>query len=203
MIVEGTSVLTYLTKRFLKNGGKLEQGELKSFQDINPDDYDVVVNCTGLGAKGLCNDPAITPTRGHIIRVKAPWVVSTHVNASTGTYIIPRSDYVILGGTTQVGNWSEVPNDTDRQKILNCCTELVPSLKKAQIINEWIGLRPSRPQIRVESEIVLHQKTHKKIRVIHNYGHGGAGLTLFQGCAIEASQLAEEALRLNRPITFV
>ena len=33
--------------------------------------FDVVVNCTGLGARELCNDDKIAPVRGHIIRVSA------------------------------------------------------------------------------------------------------------------------------------
>lgn len=31
--------------------------------------YDVVVNCTGMGARWLCNDESVEPVRGQVIRV--------------------------------------------------------------------------------------------------------------------------------------
>ena len=40
-----------------------------------------------------------------------------------------------------------------------------------------VGLRPTRPNVRVEMDEV------QGTAVIHNYGHGGAGVTLSWGCA--------------------
>ena len=50
------------------------------------------------------------------------------------------------------------------------------------------GLRPTRPQVRLEAE------QYGSVTVLHNYGHGGAGVTLSWGCAEEATQLALAAL---------
>ena len=33
------------------------------------DSYDVVVNCTGFGARELCGDSLVEPVRGQVIRV--------------------------------------------------------------------------------------------------------------------------------------
>jgi len=44
------------------------------------------------------------------------------------------------------------------------------------------GLRPARPRIRVEREG----------RIVHNYGHGGAGYTLGWGCAEEVAALVAQ-----------
>ena len=41
----------------------------------------------------------------------------------------------------------------------------------------WVGLRPFRSDIRLELEMVNGKP------VIHNYGHGGSGVTTFWGCA--------------------
>ena len=52
--------------------------------------YDVIINCTGLGAQKLCNDINLSPIRGQVIRVKAPWIKFA-AYADNDTYIIPGS----------------------------------------------------------------------------------------------------------------
>jgi D-amino-acid oxidase len=41
---------------------------------------------------------------------------------------------------------------------------------------------------------LLRVDTHDNRILVHNYGHGGAGVSLAPGCAIEAVQLAKRAL---------
>lgn len=36
------------------------------------------------------------------------------------------------------------------------------------------------------------------VQIIHNYGHGGSGVTLSYGCAGEVAELAEQALGSKR-----
>jgi D-amino-acid oxidase len=48
-----------------------------------------------------------------------------------------------------------------------------------------VGLRPYRPEVRLEAE--EFQNGTKCI--IHNYGHGGSGWTLAWGCAMEVCEL--------------
>ena len=64
-------------------------------------------------------------------------------------------------------------------EIRDRCAEVEPRLKGARIIGRRVGLRPTRPAVRLESEL------RGDTRVIHNYGHGGAGITLSWGCARE------------------
>ncbi|RVE48652.1 hypothetical protein evm_006723 [Chilo suppressalis] len=47
----------------------------------------------------------------------------------------------------------------------------------ARTLKHWVGLRPGRHEIRLEAE-----EQRGKL-IVHNYGHGGSGLTLFWGCA--------------------
>eukprot|EP00889_Picochlorum_renovo_P004092 jgi/Picre1/31122/NNA_006476.t1 len=67
----------------------------------------VVINCTGLGARELFNDQSMYGIRGHVLRVRAPWVrhhVESHsLDASKPAYIIPNTDTVVLGGTKVPG----------------------------------------------------------------------------------------------------
>ena len=56
---------------------------------------------------------------------------------------------------------------------------LVPALADARVLRHKVGLRPSRPEVRLE----------RVGRVVHCYGHGAAGVTLAWGCAREVAEL--------------
>jgi D-amino-acid oxidase len=55
-----------------------------------------------------------------------------------------------------------------------------PALRGARVITERVGLRPYRPEVRLEAGTLPGGRT-----LWHNYGHGGAGVTLSWGCARE------------------
>ena len=57
-------------------------------------DYDLVVNCSGLGAATLFGDTSMFPIRGHVIRVRAPWIKGMYF-LDAETYIIPNAETVV------------------------------------------------------------------------------------------------------------
>jgi D-amino-acid oxidase len=61
-----------------------------------------------------------------------------------------------------------------------------PEVRRLEILEHRVGLRPGRSSVRVEAERVAGGKV-----VAHNYGHGGAGVTLSWGCAEEVVALAQ------------
>jgi D-amino-acid oxidase len=73
------------------------------------------------------------------------------------------------------------------EQILERATRLLPELAAARVTGHRVGLRPARPTVRLEEE-----RRADGARVIHSYGHGGAGVTLSWGCADEVLALAEE-----------
>ncbi|XP_018008710.1 D-aspartate oxidase [Hyalella azteca] len=174
-----------------EKGGKIINRRLKSLDEAAPD-ADVVVNCSGIGARVLVPDLSVVPVRGQVVRVRAPWVTSFLIDESKSThaYIIPNTDCVVLGGTLDEGEWDLTVNaDTARQILKRCC-ELDPSLKDAEVLGSAVGLRPYRKAgVRLEEDVVM--TSGRAVPVIHNYGHSGCGVTLMWGCARDvASRVA-------------
>ena len=64
---------------------------------------------------------------------------------------------------------------------------LEPRLTAARVTSVAVGLRPWRPAVRVEREPL------GRAVLVHNYGHGGAGVTLSWGCADDVARLAAQA----------
>lgn len=153
-------------------------------------DFDVVINCTGLGSRDAVGDPSMTPIRGQTIKVYAPWI--REFTFADSAYIIPSGcpdGMVTLGGIKQFGASKLSVDPEDRKWIWDKCTKAVPSLKEAQIVSEWVGLRPFRSSIRVEKEVCPNGRV-----IIHNYGHGGDGIFLSRGTAEEAANLVVQHL---------
>jgi D-amino-acid oxidase len=186
-IVEMPIYLDYLMDRFSAAGGSVQRRTLSSLEEV---DARVVVNCVGLGARDLVADVSMEPIRGQIVRVRNPGIerfVLDEENPEGVTYIIPRSGDCILGGTAEEGAWDLEPDPETAAGILRRCTHLEPRLSGAEVLEHKVGLRPARPEIRLERE-------DGPIPRIHNYGHGGSGITLSWGCAEETLRLVQETL---------
>jgi D-aspartate oxidase len=136
--------------------------------------YDVIINCTGLGAKKLCNDHKLVPIRGQVLKVKAPWV-KTAFYGDYDTYILPGFETVTLGGCRNFDSYNINVDKYDSAAIRERCEALLPSLKNAEVVREAVGLRPHRDPVRVEIEL-LPTANGDTLKVVHNYGHGGYGV---------------------------
>jgi D-amino-acid oxidase len=185
-IVEMPIYLAYLMDRFSAAGGNIEQRSLSSLDEV---DAGVVVNCVGLGAKALLGDASMVPIRGQVVRVRNPGLnrfMLDEENPEGVAYIVPRSNDCILGGTAEEGEWNLKPDPETAAGILRRCTQLEPRLADAEVLEHKVGLRPGRAEIRLERE-------DGPVPRIHNYGHGGSGVTLSWGCAEETLRLVQEA----------
>jgi len=189
-VIEMSIYLPYMMNRFQLSGGTIVQREVASLDDALAAS-EVVVNCSGLGAMTLVGDNTIYPIRGQIVRVEPPPVsrVLLDEDEETGvTYIIPRSRDCYLGGTAEVGNWSLEPDVATSKEIIERCARIAPEVLDSKVVEHIVGLRPGRPTVRLEPETQPDGKL-----VIHNYGHGGAGITLSWGCAEEVASLVASA----------
>ncbi len=187
--IEPPIYLPYLESRFETLGGVITEQDVADLSDVTGDDR-IVVNCSGLGARSLVADTSMEPVRGQVVHVENPGIADGHHTQIEGgpfTYVLPRNDVVVLGGTRLVGEWSLVPDDETTKRIVGEARALDPRLASSEIVKVAVGLRPGRPTVRVELE-----KTTSGL-VAHNYGHDGNGYGLSWGCAEEVVRLIESA----------
>lgn len=177
-LVEMPVHLPWLLDRFLAGGGTVSRRRLDSLDEA-AEDADLVVNCAGLGARELADDPSVIPVRGQIVRVGNPGLtVSVRDEHHPGgrAYVHPRDTDCILGGTLDENVWDDTPDPDTARSIVARCGDLAPALRDAPVLEHIAGLRPARPEVRLERDA-------ERPWLIHNYGHGGSGITLSWGCA--------------------
>ena len=154
-VVEGKRYLPWLTKMFRKNGGQIVEQKINSLNELK--NYDVIINCSGLGAHQLVNDRFVYPIRGQIVAVKPQKAVTTVYEQynKTSPLIVPHHDYVVLGGTDEKDCWSEEPDPNITKMLYDQCVEVMPSLRGAEVVDSWVGLRPARKTVRLELDMKM------------------------------------------------
>jgi D-amino-acid oxidase len=182
--------LPWLVERLRALCGSVALQTVRALDEL---EADAVVNCAGLGARELAGDRSLTAVRGQVLRVSAPeieeWLIDDR-DPGAPTYVIPRERDVVLGGTADEGVEDLLPDPETTAAIRARCARHFPALRDAPAVGVAVGLRPARPEVRLEAEG----------RVVHCYGHGGAGVTLAWGCAVEvATLLGADASRYAAP----
>lgn len=186
-LAEMPRYLPWLEARVRTLGAQVTQRQLGSLDEVG-DGADVVINCAGLGAGELVDDPSVYPVRGQVVRVSNPGLtmsVRDEEHPGGRAYVHPRTEDCILGGTLDEGQWDTTADPAVGAAILARCAELVPALRDARVHEQVVGLRPGRPAVRLEEG----ERLRSGARVVHNYGHGGSGITLCWGCAREVTAL--------------
>jgi len=188
-VIETPLYLPWLNARCAALGVRFERRDLRSLDETRA--FDAVLNASGLGARELVGDTRCYPIQGQIVRVprgKVDAALYFQGPAAFG-YVVPRSDDCVLGGTAVRGAESLEPDGAISTAILARCRALEPRLS-TQVTSVAVGLRPGRDEIRVELERLPDGRP-----LVHDYGHGGCGVTLSWPCAEDARALVLEALR--------
>jgi D-amino-acid oxidase len=187
LLIEMPVYLPYLMERFRSLGGTIRQREIASL-DEPAARARVLVNCAGLGNVMLLGDDEMYPVRGQLLRVeriaeRRAFLDDYEDELSVLAYVVPRSSDTLLGGQARPDDWSLDPDPAIAAEILARCSRLVPDVRNVGVLEHLVGLRPGRSTVRLEAE-----ETPAGL-VVHNYGHGGAGVTLSWGCAEEVVRL--------------
>ncbi|HEX9624210.1 MAG TPA: FAD-dependent oxidoreductase [Streptosporangiaceae bacterium] len=195
-IVAMPEYLDFLVGEVVGRGGTVTIGKpLKSLtQAEQVSTAPVIVNCSGIGARELADDDDLIPVRGQVVVVANPGLTDFFVGEEEEpgqiTYIFPHGATAVLGGTEQPGDASRQADAATASRILRSCANVEPRLADALVLSHRVGLRPVRPFVRMETELLGGGR-----HVVHNYGHGGGGVTLSWGCA---QSVRDEVLALLR-----
>jgi D-amino-acid oxidase len=174
--------LGYLQARFERAGGKLEASPVGSLAEV-AGAAPYVINCSGVAARDLVPDSAVVPVRGQVVIAANPGIEEFFISRDEAppwiVYMFPHGEEILLGGTNDDGNWDKDPKTDIAERIVAGCAAIDPRLRGVAILGHRVGLRPCRPEVRLESEPLDGGV------LWHNYGHGGAGISLSWGCAAE------------------
>jgi D-amino-acid oxidase len=184
-LLDTTIYLHYLRDRFERAGGTTYAGTaFPQLTDV-PAEYEHIINCAGVGARELVNDRAVEPHRGQVAIVGRSQLEHAIVcDDPPLMYAIPRAGDCVWGGTNTVSE-ELAPDGGARDAIIAECTRVLQLDAPPPLIGERVGLRPFRfGGARLEREQLRDGR-----RVVHNYGHGGAGFTLSWGCAADVLAL--------------
>jgi D-amino-acid oxidase len=182
-VVDMTAYLDYLLSSLLDKGGRLQLGP--ALRDLSEAEdrwaAPVIVNCAGIGARELVPDAGLTAVRGQVVVAANPglreFFVGEREDPAEVTYIFPHGPVVVLGGTQQRDALSLRPDPATADRIVRLCVAVEPRLAGAQVLGHRVGLRPVRDDVRLDVQPLSGGRY-----LIHNYGHGGAGVTLSWGC---------------------
>jgi D-amino-acid oxidase len=133
MLIEPPIYLPALLQDFLLAGGNIKVRNFESVQDVVQLTEKIIMNCTGLGSKKLFNDTELVPVKGQLsVLLPQPEIDYAYVAPSPDNllYMFPRKDGIILGGTTDKGNWSLEPNRKEGDRILREHSRLASALPK-------------------------------------------------------------------------
>ncbi|KAI1768676.1 FAD dependent oxidoreductase family protein [Hypoxylon sp. FL1150] len=213
--------MEFLQRLVEQKGATIKRGTIRG--DLLPQesallreyDSDVIINTMGLGAGEAAADDKVYGLHGALLRIvndgsdfpvikNATIVSSTKVGESggDGAFILPRQDGVLALGTisTGVGSAADLTvNSETVEEMRQKCVDLLPQLKNARVVADNPIVQGTRPQ-RHGGARVEREARAAGSRIIHSYGHGGAGWSLSIGSAQETARLVEElAAQLTIP----
>eukprot|EP00533_Pseudo-nitzschia_delicatissima_P010575 CAMPEP_0116097640 /NCGR_PEP_ID=MMETSP0327-20121206/10813_1 /TAXON_ID=44447 /ORGANISM="Pseudo-nitzschia delicatissima, Strain B596" /LENGTH=319 /DNA_ID=CAMNT_0003589405 /DNA_START=156 /DNA_END=1111 /DNA_ORIENTATION=+ len=189
--------------------GVYYQSQEELFEEAKKLDCDTIVNCTGMGALELCGDSSMTPARGALLRYdrasckrlehskdeplsagneqlqdacifadEAPWA-----GPDLPCYMIIRGNDVVIGGTCLMGDKETEMRPEERKRLLETARLFGIDTDACQPKEEWVGFRPYRQE---EIRCEIDEATNDGIRLVHCYGTGGSGWTIYTGLSREA-----------------
>ena len=97
--------------------------------------------------------------------------------------LLDRRGFAVAGSAALLSGCAAVG---ERPRTFANCSPLAPvDVDASRVIRTVAGLRPYRA-----SGFVVRAEALGDKRLVHNYGHGGAGFTLSWGCAREVLEVA-------------
>jgi glycine/D-amino acid oxidase-like deaminating enzyme len=117
MFIEPSIYLNTLLRDFYIAGGRIRRMMFATPSQLATLSEQVIVNCTGLGARELFGDRELMPIKGQL-HVLLPQAEVDYAMVTGGLYMFPRRDGIILGGTFERGVETMEVNREAEQRII-------------------------------------------------------------------------------------
>ncbi len=136
--IEPNIYLPALMDDVLAFGGQIVIRKFESPRDVLALSENLIVNCTGLGAKALFGDDELVPLKGLLVLLPSQdevrYSTSGGVNIPPGQrglfiHMMPRTDGIVLGGTSERDIWTTDVNDAEKQRIIDNHVTLFASMR--------------------------------------------------------------------------
>lgn len=138
MRIEPSIYLDALMHDVALYGGKIVVRKFETPRDLMALPEQVIINCTGLGAKALFNDPELMPLKGQLTVMVPQQEITYSTNGGStipapqnglGIHMMPRSDGIVLGGTSQRDVWTMDVDEAERKRVVDSHIEVFSSMK--------------------------------------------------------------------------
>lgn len=184
-VIDPNLFLPWLHRQVCAQGVEFAKRVVNDIYEIS-EDFDVVVNCTGLAARELANDPTVFAARLQVLRIRHNGFDKAFFDDSGPTAVVPHGDHIRIGATYDEGNESLAVDESGIPDILERVRAMLPGFQvdESDIMSVTRVLRPERKDwlIRVEKDELSDGRL-----LIHNYGHDGMGYGTSFGIAEEVA----------------
>ncbi len=136
LLVEPPIFLAKMQADLLAANVGLVQHEIGTLSQISNLSENIVVNCTGLGSKALCNDRLMHSVKGQLVLLP-PQPSLQYLFAGHHGYLFPRQDCVVVGGSEEMDVSDPVPN-------MQICKAILSNMK---------GLFTGGPALAMQEEL--------------------------------------------------
>ena len=125
--IEPSIYLDAVLRDFLLFGGRVVIRKFDTPRDLASLGESVIVNCTGLGSRALFGDDELVPLKGQLVVLVPQAEVNYATNGGRrnlpatpgiGIHMMPRTDGIVLGGTSERGVWTMEPNEEERKRVV-------------------------------------------------------------------------------------
>lgn len=158
--IEPSIYLDALVRDVIMFGGRIVIRKFDTPRDLMSLDEPLIVNCTGLGSRALFEDEELVPLKGQLT-VLVPQAEITYGTNGGGrstlsrpgvfVHMMPRSDGIVLGGTSERGVWTLEPNEDERRRIVETHIELFAAMRPPTAATRTTSVRPPRDVPSLES----------------------------------------------------
>ena len=128
--IEPSIYLEALVRDVREAGARVYIRKVRDRAELVRLDEPVIVNCTGLGARELLGDDELVPVKGQLTALMPQSEVdystfgSAMPSAGGFVHMQPRSDGIVLGGTSVEDDWSLEPDEEARRRIVEAHIDL-------------------------------------------------------------------------------